>query len=198
MCHTSLLDSKFVEFLVRTDEKMAEEMRAAGCARCGSALHLNSFPRKPRGMPPEWTEHFTYRLSFDCSVCSKRHTPPSVRFLEHRVYLAFAVVLSCAVRTGLTDFREKMLLKWIQAPGQTIKRWCIWWRESFAKSAFFKTERGRFKPQIENATLPTSLLLCFEAADLASRLRGLLRFLAPLSKGTLTYRAASFRVGLHS
>jgi len=184
MCHTTLLDSKFVEFLVRTDEKMAEEMRAAGCVRCGSALHLNSFPRKPRGMPPAWTEHFTYRLSFDCSVCSKRHTPPSVRFLEHRVYLAFAVVLSCAVRTGLTDFREKMLLKWIQAPRQTIKRWCIWWRETFAKSAFFKTERGRFMPvTIEDTTLPASLLLCFEAADLSSRLRGLLRFLAPLSKG---------------
>jgi len=198
MCHTTLLDSKFVEFLVRTDEKMAEEMRAAGCTRCGSALHLNSFPRKPRGMPPAWTEHFTYRLSFDCSVCSKRHTPPSVRFLEHRVYLAFAVVLSCAVRTGLTDFREKMLLKWIEAPRQTIKRWCIWWRESFAKSAFFKTERGRFMPvTIEDTTLPASLLLCFEAADLSSRLRGLLRFLAPLSKGADLPRRAS-GVGLHS
>jgi hypothetical protein len=75
-----------------------------------------------------------------------------------------------------------MLLKWIQAPGQTIKRWCIWWRESFARSAFFKTERGRFKPQIENATLPTSLLLCFEDAELSS-LQRFLRFLTPLSKG---------------
>ena len=74
MCHTSLLDSKFVEFLVRSDEKMAEEVRAARCLRCGNALHLNSFPRKPRGMPPEWTKHFTCRLSFDCAVCSKRHT----------------------------------------------------------------------------------------------------------------------------
>src|SRR5215472_16622968 len=118
MCHTTLLDSKFVEFLVRTDEKMAEEMRAAGCVRCGSALHLNSFPRKPRGMPPAWTEHFTYRLSFDCSVCSKRHTPPSVRFLEHRVYLAFAVVLSCAVRTGSGQpvrFGLSTLQRWFHA-----------------------------------------------------------------------------------
>ena len=183
MCHRSLLDSKFVEFLVRTDEKMAEEMRAAGCARCSSALHLNSFPRKPRGMPPEWTEHFTYRLSFDCSVCSKRHTPPSVRFLEHRVYLAFAVVLSCAVRTGLTDFRMKALSQWIAVPRRTIERWRIWWSEVFAKSAFFQAERGRFKPTtIEEATLPASLLLGFEGADLSSRLQGLLRFLAPLGE----------------
>jgi hypothetical protein len=184
MCHTTLLDSKFVEFLVRTDEKMAEEMRAGHCLQCGEALHLNSFPRKPRGMPPEWTEHFTYRLSFDCSVCSKRHTPPSVRFLERRVYLAFAVILSCAVQTGLTDFREKMLLKWIQVSSQTIERWCVWWQQTFAKSAFFKTERGRFEPlKIEEATLPASLLLCFDGADLSSRLQRLLCFLAPLSKG---------------
>ena len=87
------------------------------------------------------------------------------------------------MQTGLTDFREKVLRKWVQAPRQTIKRWCIWWRETFAKSAFFKTARGRFKPQIEEATLPTSLLLCFEAADLCSRLLGLLRLLAPLSSG---------------
>lgn len=182
MCHTTPLDSKFVAFLVGIDEKMAEEVRAARCLRCGGALHLNSFPRKPRGMPPQWTEHFTYRLSFDCAVCSKRHTPPSVRFLEHRVYLAFAVVLSSAVQTGLTNFREKVLLKWVQAPRQTIKRWCIWWRETFAESAFFKIARGRFKPSIEAATLPTSLLLCFEDAEL-SPLQRFLQFLTPLGKG---------------
>jgi hypothetical protein len=184
MCHTSLLDSKFVEFLVRTDEKMAEEMRAARCTVCRNALHLNSFPRKPAGVPPEWArEHFTYRLSFDCSVCSKRHTPPSVRFLEQRVYLGFAVVLTCAAQKGVTDFRVEKLVELFRVPRQTIERWCIWWRESFAKSAFFKTERGRFKPlTIEDVTLPACLLLCFEGTDLSSRLQGLLRFLAPLRK----------------
>jgi hypothetical protein len=191
MCHTPLLDSRFVEFLVRSDEEMAEEMRAAGCLQCGNALHLNSFPRKPRGIPRAWTEYCNYRLSFDCSVCSKRHTPPSVRFLERRVYLAFAVVLSCAVRTGLTDFREKMLLKWLRVPGQTIARWCAWWQQTFAKAAFFKTERGRFKPlTIEEATLPACLLRCFGGADLPS-LQRLLSFLAPLSRGTVRRR---FRV----
>lgn len=185
MCHTTLLDSKFVEFLVRTDDKMAEEMRADRCRQCGKALHLNSFPRKPRGMPPEWTtNYFNYRLSFDCSACSTRHTPPSVRFLDHRVYLAFAVVLTCAVRAGLTEFRVKELTERIRVSRQTLERWCIWWQQTFAKSEFFKIERGRFKPlQIEEAALPASLLLRFEGEDLCSRLQGLLRFLAPLSKG---------------
>lgn len=182
MCHTSPLDSKFVEFLERADEEMAEEMRAAGCLRCGNALHLNSFPRKPRGMPVAWTDRFNYRLSFDCSVCSKRHTPPSVRFFDRRVYVAFAVILSCAAQTGLTDFRVKTLSRWIAVPRRTIERWCIWWSEVFAKSTFFKAERGRFKPAaLEDATLPASLLLGFEGADLSSRLRGVLRFLVPLS-----------------
>jgi len=183
MCHRSLLDSKFVEFLLRADAEMAEEMRTAGCLRCGKALHLNSFPRKPRGMPPEWTGHFDYRLSFDCSVCGKRHTSPSVRFFDRRVYVAFAVVLSCAVQTGLTDFRMKALRRWIVVPRRTIERWRMWWSDIFAKSAFFKAERGRFKPAtIEDATLPGSLLLGFEGADLSSRLQGLLCFLAPLSE----------------
>jgi hypothetical protein len=181
MCHTILLDSKFVEFLVRADGEMAAEMRAAGCVRCGNALHLNSFPRKGRGIPPEWMGHFSYRLSFDCSVCGKRHTSPSVRFFDRRVYAAFAVVLSCAVQTGLTDFRVKALNRWIEVPRRTIERWRTWWSEVFAKSSFFKAERGRFKPAtIADATLPGSLLLGFEGTDLSSRLQGLLRFLAPL------------------
>jgi len=182
MCHTSLLDSKFVEFLVRADREMAAETRAAGCLRCGSALHLNSFSRKPRGIPPAWVEHFDYRLSFDCSVCSKRHTSPSVRFFDRRVYVAFAVVLTGAVQTGLTDFRVKALRRWIEVPRRTLERWRLWWSEIFAKSAFFKAARGRFMPgTVGDATLPGSLLLGFEGADLSARLQGLLRFLAPLS-----------------
>ena len=51
------------------------------------------------------------------------------------------------------------------------------------RAEFFNTERGRFKPQIENATLPTSLLLCFEDTEELSSLQGFLRLLTPLSKG---------------
>lgn len=183
MCHTIVVDSSFVEFLVRADEEMAAETRAAGCLWCGNALHLNRFPRKPRGVPAAWTGHFNYRLSFDCSVCSRRHTSPSVRFFDRRVYVAFAVVLRCAVQTGLSEFRVKAVSRWIAVPRRTIKRWRLWWSEVFAKSAFFRAERGRFKPAtIEDTTLPGSLLLGFEGADLSSRLQGLLRFLAPLGE----------------
>ena len=72
MCHTPLLDSRFVEFLMRADEEMAAETRAIGCVRCGNALHLNSFSRKPRGIPPEWIEYFDFRLSFEgADLCAR-------------------------------------------------------------------------------------------------------------------------------
>ena len=100
------------------------------------------------------------------------------------MYPGFAVVLTCAVRAGLTEFRVKELTERIQVPRQTLERWCIWWQQTFANSAFFKIERGRLGPlQIDEAALPVSLLLRFEGEDLCSRLQGLLRFLAPLSKG---------------
>lgn len=182
MCHSALLDSRFVDFLVRADRELAAETRAIGCVRCGNALHRNNFPRKPRGIPAELVEHFNYRLSFDCAACGKRHTPPSVRFFERRVYAAFAVVLSCAVRSGLTGFRVKALNQWIVVPRRTLERWRLWWSEIFARSAFFKAARGRFRPGvIEDATLPRCLLNSFEGPDLSARLQQFLRFVVPLS-----------------
>ena len=182
------------DFLVRADTELVEEMRAGCCQECGHALHLNSFPRKGRGTPLEWAEHFNRRLSFDCAVCSKRHTPASVRVLDRRVYVGFAVVLSCAVRTGLTGFRVKALKQWIEAPRRTLERRCTWWSEIFAQSVFFKAARGGFQPgTIADATLPGSLLLSFEGADLTERLRGLRRFLAPFRRATLTHPPARFR-----
>jgi hypothetical protein len=98
MCHTPLLGGKFRSFVERIDEELALETRAGGCRRCGAVLHRNRFPRKPRGGPPDVAEACRFRLSFRCSVCDKRHTPPSVRFLGRRVYLAATAVLASALR----------------------------------------------------------------------------------------------------
>jgi hypothetical protein len=73
------------------------------------------------------------------------------------LFLAFAVVLACAVRAELPEFRVKELTERIQVPRQTLERWCIWWQQSFAKSPFFKIERGRFKLlRIDEAALTAS------------------------------------------
>jgi hypothetical protein len=183
MCHTPLLGAKFRSFLECIDEELAQETRAGGCQRCRGVLHRNRFPRKPRGGPRDCAEAFRYRLSFSCSRCNKRHTPPSVRFLGRRVYVAATVVLASAVRAGLSDFRVSRLTEWIRVPRQTLERWHVWWQQAFVDTVFFVTARGQFMPPLEEAALPTSLLLRFGGADLSSRLVAVLRFLAPLSQG---------------
>ena len=183
MCHTPLLGAKFHSFLEYIDEELAQETRAGGCRRCRGALHRNRYPRKPRGGPRDRAEAFRYRLSFSCAICNKRHTPPSVRFLERRVYLGATVVLASAVRSGLAEWRVNQLTEWIRVPRQTLERWRVWWQQAFVDSAFFVTARGQFMPPLEEAALPASLLRRFEGADLSSRLVAVLRFLAPLSQG---------------
>jgi len=105
MCDNPLLDSKFYAFLQRIDEELAAETRAGGCRRCQGRLHRDRYRRKPRGGPRGLDQAYWYRLSFTCAICDKRHTPVSVRFLGRRIYLAAAVVLASALRSGLNDRR---------------------------------------------------------------------------------------------
>jgi hypothetical protein len=184
MCHTGLLDARFLSFLVRIDEDLAQETRAAGCRRCGGVLHRNRYERKPRGGPRDLVEgSCRHRLSLSCYLCKKRHTPTSVRFLGRRVYVAATVVLASALRAGLSERRVKQLTEWIAVPRRTLERWRAWWLQGFVDTPFFKTARGQFMPPLETAALPASLVRRFEGGDLPSRLVAVLRFLAPLSPG---------------
>jgi hypothetical protein len=183
MCHTALLDAKFHAFLLRIDEDLAAETRARGCRRCGGTLHRDLYPRKPRGGPGNPGEAYRRRLSFTCSICDKRHTPTSVRFLGRRVYLAVTVVLASAVRAGLSHWRVNQLTEWIRVPKRTLERWRAWWLHEFVDTRFWLTARGQFMPAPAAATLPASLLERFEGPDLPSQLVAALRFLAPLYEG---------------
>jgi hypothetical protein len=80
MWHTLLDDeSAFFNLLIEieTDEKLATEVKSAGCP-CGGRLDRADYPRKPRGLPPEWEETFSSRISFCCARegCRRRITPP--------------------------------------------------------------------------------------------------------------------------
>jgi len=183
MCHKALLDATFRAFLLRIDEDLAAETRSGGCRRCGGVLHRDRYRRKPRGGPGELSEADCFRLSFTCSICDKRHTPASVRFLGRRVYLAVTVVLASALRGGLSDRRVSQLGEWIAVPKCTLERWRVWWEQTFIDTAFWMTARGRFMPPLATGRLPASLLERFSGPDLWSRLVAVLRFLAPLSAG---------------
>jgi hypothetical protein len=161
---------------------LSPDTRACGCRRCGGALHRDRYPRKPRGGPDDLGEAYRYRLSFCCSICDKRHTPTSVRFLGRRVYLVVVLVAS-ALRSGASDRRVRQLTDWIRVPKRTLKRWLGWWVGEFVDTPFWMTVRGQFMPPLEVAALPASLLERFSGPDPSSQLIAALRFLAPISEG---------------
>jgi hypothetical protein len=180
MCHNALLDAKFYEFLHCIDKHLAAQTQAGGCRRCRWTLHKNRFPRKPRGGPAGVDR---FRLSLACSRCNKRHTPPSVRWLGRKIYLAAIVVLASALRAGLTDWRAGHLVKCLKVPRRTLERWRVWWLRGFAATAFWREAHARLLPPVAVAALPASLLERFDGPDLRSQLIAMLRFLIPLAEG---------------
>jgi len=185
-----LADAKFHEQLLVFDRDLAAAVRAARCRRCGGALHSGSFARKPRGIPAGLGREHAERFSFCCAVdgCRARATPPSLRFLGRRVYLATVVTLVSAMQLGLTPSR---LARLSVVPGldrRTLARWRIWWRSTFTESPFAAVAMAAVVPPIDVAALPVSLLDRF-GGGVREKLIALLRFLGPLTGGQSEMRA---------
>jgi len=126
----------------------------------------------------------TYRLSFCCSRegCRKRVTPPSVRFLGRKVYLAAMVVLVAAMRQGPTPRRVRELTRLLDVDARTIARWQVFWREPFPQTAFWKVERGQLALQGEVSDLPLTLVAAFfRGGDPQEDWGRLLCFLSPIT-----------------
>jgi hypothetical protein len=184
MYHDLPRNASFWAFLFSVDRDLAESARQQACP-CGGRLHCANYPRKPRGgddLPPQ----YSYRLSFCCDRegCRKRVTPPSVRFLGRKVYLAAVVVLVAAMRQGPSPRRVRELSSRFGADRRTIARWQVFWREHFPQTPFWKVARSCFMPAVEIALLPLSLLdALFRGDDSCQGWERLLRFLAPITIG---------------
>jgi hypothetical protein len=175
-------DSTFLETLLRIEADLAEATRTRGCGACGNVVHQSLYPRKPRG-PWKLGRPFCFRMSFCCSRCRKRETPPSVLFLGRRWYLGVVVVLAAALCEGPTRARMVRIEEVWGVGLDTVTRWRRWWREAFAESAFWRAGRARMMPRGETA-LPLSLVEAFgitSAAPIAERVAALLRWLSPLT-----------------
>ena len=161
-------EEKFFASLVEWDAQQAEAVRVLGCP-CGGRLDRADYPRKPRGVPAQWDEAFSYRRSFCCARegCRRRRTPASVRFCGRRVYIA-AIVLACCAEW----------LSW--APMRTTRRWLSYFRGSFVGSGFWREWRARLMPPVSESELPGSLLGRFLGAKSSSLLRAL-SFLSPMT-----------------
>jgi hypothetical protein len=109
-------------------------------------------------------------------------TPPSLRFLGRKVYLAAIVVLVAIMRHGVTTSRMERLSQAVGVDRRTVERWRAWWRESFTATRFWKVARATFMPPIDHERLPASFLERFTGDD-TDRLIALLRFIGPVTGG---------------
>ena len=184
MYHHLPRDASFWLFLFSIDRDLAEGTRKEAC-ECGGRLHSANYPRKPRGGPDDLPDSYRVRLSFCCDRdgCRKRATPPSVRFLGAKVYLAAVVILVTAMRQGPTPRGARELSRLFGADRRTIARWQLLWCEHFPRTAFWKAARGRLVPAVQIVALPRSLLDAFlrHANDGLQGWGRLLRFLSPIT-----------------
>ncbi|MEQ8764404.1 MAG: hypothetical protein RL885_10785 [Planctomycetota bacterium] len=142
-------------------------------------LHVSDYPRSPRGFEVDVSPDSKRRFSFCCSLCRRRRTPPSVRFLGRRVYLGASVVVAALMIQGETAKRVETLQDVLGVSARTVRRWLAWLR-SLPLSPFWKVARGQLASPPNTSELPLSLVDLFEGEE-ADRLIALLRFLSPLS-----------------
>src|SRR5271166_5967880 len=102
-----LADARFHDLLLAVDRDLADACRIEGCA-CGGRRHMARYARKPRGRPCRLGPEHDQRFSFCCAVdgCRSRATPPSLRFLGRRVYVATIVVL-ITILQARSSFSER-------------------------------------------------------------------------------------------
>jgi hypothetical protein len=190
VCQTLLADPKFHKQLLDFDRDRAEACRAAGCPDCSGKLHAANYSRKSRGRLIALSEEHNLRFSFCCAIdgCRDRSTPPSLRFLGRKVYLATIVILISAMCNGLTERRLGKLAEAIDVDRRTVARWRVWWLATFTATQFWRLAAAAFMPPVDQKRLPASLLERFpgEAAD---RLIAVLRLLSPITGGAAVQAA---------
>jgi hypothetical protein len=179
-----LSDARFHNLLLAFDRDLADAARNAGCARCSGVLHSARYWRKPRGRACHVGPEHDRRFSFCCAVdgCRGRATPPSLRFLGRKVYLATIVVLVSMMQHGVIEPRLRRLTAAVGVDRRTVARWQVWWREVFTASAFWQAARASFMPPVDPAGLPATLMARFGGAG-ADQLMALLKFIGPVTTG---------------
>lgn len=181
MYHKLFSDAGFWEFLFQVDQDLANDCGQQKCAFCDRKLHAAHYDRKPRGTAENLSQKFRRRFSFCCSRdgCRKRHTPPSVRFLGRKVYLAAIVVLVAAMRQGPSAKRMQELQGLFDIDRRTLSRWRVFWDKLFPQTQFWKEARARIK---EIVNFPLSILEAFvKHGDDRVGWKKLLLFLSPIS-----------------
>lgn len=183
MVHGYGADAKWFATLAEIDEVFATRVREAGCADCGGPLDRADYERKPRGDLGEFTEAYTRRRSFCCrrDGCRHRATPPSVRFLGRKVYVAALVVIASVLGRHRALVGRGAPRRVEGVPVRTVRRWLAFWSVTFALTAFWKEAKAFLASPVEEAMLPESLLARFGEPSETTTLTRLLRWIAPIT-----------------
>lgn len=144
MVHGYGADAKWFATLAEIDEVFATRVREAGCVDCGGPLDRADYERKPRGDLGEGTDAYTRRRSFCCrrDGCRHRATPPSVRFLGRKVYVAALVVIASVLGRHRALVGRGAPRRVEGVPVRTVRRWLAFWSVTFALTAFWKEAKG--------------------------------------------------------
>ena len=158
MLHDLRLGVEFFAWLAEEDRQIARRVANRGCRHCGGPLHQGNYHRKPRGgSVAVAAEALALRYSLCCGRegCRRRTLPPSLRFLGRRVYVEAVVLLASVVALllGTVKAASNAML----VPMRTLKRWGVWWTESFPQSRAWQELRARLVPSPEQCLLPRSL-----------------------------------------
>lgn len=176
--------SGLYEILQQHDKKLAARVQEGRCLLCGGPLDVANYPRKPRGPVELLPDGVLYlRLSFCCRQCRKRHRPPSVLFLDRRIYIGLVVLLVPGRQVpevpGIPGLHR--ILEALQISYRTLRRWRCWWQETFISSPFFRQARAMLFPRLPaRPALPQALVAAFAADHSLAGLLQCLGFLSPL------------------
>ncbi len=156
---------KFFQQLQWLDCQIAEQTRARDC-RCGGRLHRSDYVRKPRGVPDDCEIYVARRFSFCCASpgCRRRATPPSVRFMGRRVYVAAAVLMACA---GWNEVDAG------EVPTRTRRRWRAYFAKQLVETSRWREIRARLDKPVDENRLPASLLERFQGSHAEVLISGL-------------------------
>ena len=130
MSHIFFSDPTLFSRLQEFDAELAQETLNKGCPFCEGVLPRAHYPRKPRGIPEDHRQAFSFRFSFCCARCRRRSTSESLRFLGRKVYVGLMVVLASCCRGRIHAWFSRVSAH-TGVSLRTLYCWRSFWRKTF-------------------------------------------------------------------
>ena len=159
-----LQDSSFYIVLKTIDQDIAAKTRDNHCQKCAGHLHVANYHRKPRGEPKRLPQDFSLRYSFCCSRegCRIRTTPPSVRFMGRRVWLAPIFIVAAMLMGDSSPKKIRHFMRELGVSYDLVRKWRKWWQQVFSRSQRWTFLKGWLAIPVCDNKIPETLLAFFQ------------------------------------